>query len=226
MFSGIVFGHFEVLNLTRLKQFARLQVKISPEFQEKFSTNIGQSIAVDGVCLTITNNQNLTLTFDVISETLAKTTLGELKVKDTVNLEGSLNFGDPIGGHLLSGHVDGKAEIINIENPPNNYILTIKPPTDLTRFIFNKGYVALNGASLTVCDANREQSTFKIYLIPETLKKTSFANKKIGDKINIEVDKNTQTLVETTYAILSEFLKQHKDQLISATQQQTSLLSQ
>lgn len=182
---------------------------------------IGASVAVDGVCLTVvdyqrntasstnkslSNSTNIerTVTFDLMQETLQRTTLGSLKEGDNVNLERAAHQGIEIGGHLISGHVDCLAEVIAIDRPENNYSITFRIPKTWTKYLFQMGYVAINGTSLTIFALNRKENTFVVSLIPETLRMTTFAAKKIGDLVNIEIERGTQVIVDTVMGFLEE----------------------
>jgi len=141
----------------------------------------GASVSVDGVCQTVTKIEGDHVWFDAIKETLNKTTLGSLDVGSEVNLERAARVGDEIGGHLISGHVCCRAEIVGIEKN----VYTFSSPSHWLQYLFPKGFVALNGMSLTVCDVG---DTFTVHLIPETLRRTTMAKKRIGEEVNLEVD--------------------------------------
>ena len=168
------------------------------EFDEFLLSNliIGASVAVDGVCLTVTGINNTLVSFDVMQETLNKTTLGLLNAGSRANIERSAKQGDEIGGHILSGHIEGTAEISNIIETENNYVLEFICPKEWMKFIFPKGFIAINGASLTVIDTKPE-GWFYVSLIPETLRATTFKEKQVGDKVNIEIDHQTKVIVST-----------------------------
>lgn len=147
---------------------------------------VGESIAVSGVCLTVVEWQDGDFVADVSRETLALTTLGRLAVGEAVNLEAALRVGDPLGGHLMSGHVDGVARIAAIEQDGRSMRLTVQPPPALARFIAPKGSVALDGVSLTVNEVGA--SSFGINLIPHTVELTTFRQAAVGRLLNLEVD--------------------------------------
>ena len=163
----------------------------------------GASVAVDGACLTVTKIDKTRVSFDLMGETLAKTTLGQLKENDRVNSERSASLGDEIGGHLLSGHITGTAEIVAIDHPENNHVVTFGVPPEWMKYIFPKGFIALDGASLTIVDVDKAAGTFTVWLIPETLRMTTFGFKKTGDRVNVEIDSRTQTIVDTVQALMS-----------------------
>ena len=159
---------------------------------------MGGSVSIDGVCLTATSIAEH-VTFDVIPETIDRTTLGSLNQGDRVNVERALKFGDELGGHLLSGHIMGTAEIVKIVN--QDY--SIRCPPELSDFIQEKGYIAVDGISLTVGETNGEGG-FEVHIIPETLRLTTLGSKSVGDLVNIEIDAMTQAVVETTRRMMQE----------------------
>lgn len=193
MFTGIVQGKAEVTAIEHREQFMTLQVQLPMEAANNLQT--GASIAINGTCLTITAFKDTLVSFDVISETLRVTNLGKLQLNDVVNFERAAKFGDEIGGHLLSGHVSDQVEITAIDRDDNNCILWLKPAAAMLPYILPKGFIALNGCSLTIGEVRDQQ--FNIYLIPETLAVTTFGEVKVGDRINLEVDPQTQAVVDT-----------------------------
>jgi riboflavin synthase len=167
---------------------------------------IGASVSIDGVCMTVVRVDEHDVYFDAMKETLDKTTLGRLDVGDKVNIERSVRVGDEIGGHYVSGHVHGKAKISNINKAiEDNIIISFLIPSELTKFIFDKGFVSLNGASLTIVDVDRQKNSIRVSFIPETLRKTTFGDKVVGSEINIEIEQQTQSIVETVERYLSEY---------------------
>jgi len=202
MFTGIVKGIGQVDKIENSGEFASFLIKFPETLLS--SIQIGASISINGVCLTVTAQSGAQLSFDAIKETLIKTNLGSLKSGDKVNLERSAKFGDEIGGHILSGHIDGTAEIIKIEQTEQNCHLTFKTKPELMKYIFSKGFIALNGASLTLNNVDKSNATFQVWLIPETLRATTFSSAKVGDQINLELDRATQAIVETVERVMSE----------------------
>ena len=158
---------------------------------------IGASVSIDGVCLTATSVDEA-VTFDIIPETLERTTLGSLSPGSCVNVERALKFGDELGGHLLSGHIMGTAEILTVEN--QDY--TIKCSSEMAEFIQEKGFIAVDGISLTV-GVTDGLGCFEVHIIPETLRLTTLGSKGIGDLVNIEIDAMTQAIVETTKRLMA-----------------------
>ena len=148
------------------------------------------------MCLTATSVSD-TVTFDVIPETLDRTTLGSLSSGSNVNVERALKFGDELGGHLLSGHIMGTAEIVAVEN--QDY--TIQCPPEMAEYIQEKGYIAVDGISLTIGKTSGKGG-FDVHIIPETLRLTTLGSKGVGDQVNIEIDAMTQAVVETTKRLM------------------------
>ena len=168
---------------------------------------IGASVSVDGVCLTVTERVGEdAANFDVMQQSLALTTLGTLAVGSPVNVERAARDGAEIGGHPLSGHVDFQAVLASVRRPQNNHVMRIAVPAPWMRYVFAKGYIAINGASLTVSDADRREGWFEVWLIPETLRMTTFAHKRAGDALNIEIERSTQVMVDTVRDAVDERL--------------------
>ncbi|NDC38101.1 MAG: riboflavin synthase subunit alpha [Proteobacteria bacterium] len=201
MFTGIVQGIAHVTHIERKPGLSCVAVTFPPGATT--AVEIGASVAIDGVCLTVTRIEGDTLSFDIMQESLSRSNLGTLSEGTRVNFERSLKFGQEIGGHLLSGHVDCTAKIEKIETPANNHHITFSVPSEKMRYIFLKGYVGLNGASLTVATCNKDNGTFTVCLIPETLRLTTFAEKRVGEFANVEIDRQTQVIVDT----VTEYLR-------------------
>ena len=194
VFTGIIQEKAKLVKVSRFEDFSQIEIETSPKFID--GIQIGASVSVDGVCLTVTSIDDNRLTFDIIVETLNVTTLSELESSDLVNLERAARLGDEIGGHLISGHVSGMVTISKIEKTPNNHIIFFEAPDYLIKYIFSKGYVSLNGISLTIGEVNNAKNTFSVYLIPETLRVTTMEDKKVGDKINLEIETQTKNMVD------------------------------
>ena len=183
MFTGIITDIGELA----AREGGRLAIRCAyaPE-----SIAIGASISCDGACLTATEvarvGSGSLFKVDVSNETLSKTTLGEWRPGQRINLERALKAGDELGGHIVAGHVDGVARILAISPDGQSRRLTLEAPRDLARFIASKGSVALDGISLTVNEV--EQNRFGINVIPHTLTHTTWSAKKPGDRVNLEVD--------------------------------------
>ena len=161
----------------------------------------GASVAHNGCCLTVTETDCRTARFDLMAETLDKTNLGRLKAGDLVNLERAARFGDEIGGHLMSGHITATTEILRIERTEHNTTMHFALPAALKPYILPKGFVGLDGCSLTI--GNVGEDSFCVHLIPETLRRTLFGTRQAGDTVNLEIDPQTQAVVDTVGRILA-----------------------
>jgi riboflavin synthase len=183
MFTGII---TDIGELTE-RAGGRLTIRSSYAAQ---GIAIGASIACDGACLTATTvtaaGSGSLFTVDVSNETLSKTTLGDWRPGQRINLERSLKAGDELGGHIVSGHVDGVARILDIRPDGESRRFTVEMPPPLARYVASKGSVALDGISLTVNDV--DQTRFGVNLIPHTLTHTTWGAKKPGDRVNLEID--------------------------------------
>ena len=202
VFTGIVEGTGLVTKVDSSKNLTKISIQMPLDFSN--GIKIGASVCVDGVCLTVSSINGNELSFDVIIETLNVTTFNEIKVNDVVNVERSMKLGDEIGGHMLSGHVSTTASISEIDNPENNHIISFSTDSETIRYIFPKGYIALNGVSLTVGDVDKSNKTFNVFLIPETLRLTNLGSKTVGDKINLEIETQTRNMVDTISEINKE----------------------
>ena len=202
MYTGIVRACLPIASIEKLDNLARLSIIFSDELL--FELELGASVAVNGVCLTVSAILEGSVFFDVIKETLELSNLKYLEKGTLVNIERSAKADAEIGGHPISGHVVGTAEVAAIEKPVNNYRLTFSSEKPWLKFIFEKGYLSVNGCSLTVAEVNRKAQQFSINLIPETLSRTNFRLLQVGDEVNVEVESQTQTIVETVERILDE----------------------
>ncbi|MBV8605335.1 MAG: riboflavin synthase subunit alpha [Pelomonas sp.] len=205
MFTGIVQG---VARIAAIADRPGLRT-FTIEFPAGFGAGleIGASVSCDGVCLTVTALHGADRAdFDVMQQTLSLTTLAACVAGDSLNVERAARDGAEIGGHPLSGHVDFKASVASIRRPENNHVLRIAVPPQWLRYVFAKGYIAINGASLTVADANKAEGWFEVWLIPETLRMTTFGAKAVGAELNIEIERQTQVIVDTVRAAVEERL--------------------
>lgn len=202
MYSGITRGLFAVTQVDKQPGLITYCVKLNNELLK--GLDIGASVSIDGTCQTVVHVNDQEVTFQAISDTLQRTTLSDLYVGRQVSVESSLRYGDVIGGHEIAGHVIGTAEISAIQTSPNNLAMVLHCPKEWLKCIFTKGFIAVDGSSLTVGEVNYQAASFTINLIPETLRVTNFGNKKIGDKVNIELDFKTQAIVNTVERILIE----------------------
>jgi riboflavin synthase len=183
MFTGIVEELGEIVGLDDLADAARLTVR-GPEVASDVAN--GDSIAVNGVCLTVTSSADGTFTADVMRETLTRSSLGALAPGHPVNLERSVRLADRLGGHLVQGHVDGVGEVVSRSPGEHWDVVRITLPPGLDRYVVEKGSIAVQGASLTV--AATDEAGFAVALIPHTLEVTTFGGLAAGDRVNLEVD--------------------------------------
>lgn len=205
MFTGIVQGTARVLAIEEAEQFRTHVVALEDDLSQ--GLELGASVAHNGVCLTVTAIEGERVSFDLMRETLRVTNLGALTVGDRVNIERAARFGDEIGGHAMSGHVSGMAEMISLDEAPNNRRLWFRLPDGLERFVFAKGYIGVDGISLTIGDVRafegKQGREFCVDLIPETLSRTTLSDRQPGDHVNIEIDPQTQAIVETVERVLA-----------------------
>ena len=199
MFSGIVQGTREIQEILEDSGTLRLRIDLH---RLNEGLQIGASVSVNGVCLTVVQIQKDHVSFDVIRETLNRSNLDGLQKGDRVNIERSLKLQDEIGGHNVSGHVDTTGVISSILNSGNNRDLKITCNMEWTRYLVSKGWIALDGISLTVVDVGLDW--FTVSLIPETLQRTIIGSKKEGDRVNLEFDQNTKIIVKTLEAMLPD----------------------
>ena len=186
MFTGIIVGTGKVTKLDQ-KTKNRSAIQMTVDLGKYASgLKIGQSVAINGVCLSATKISNNNCIFEMIDETTKKTDLGNVKAGSTVNVERSLKVGDRLEGHFVLGHIDGVATITKIEKKPKEVKIWFKIPKKLTKYVVKKGSIALDGISLTLVDVKKDVAS--VCLIPHTINVTNFKSKKIGDKLNIETD--------------------------------------
>jgi len=165
---------------------------------------LGASVSIDGVCQTVVRIDGPRVTFDAMAETLRKTTIATVAQGRLVNVERSATTGDEIGGHALAGHVTGTAEIVDVSVHENNRTVTFRVPEAWMNYILPQGFIALDGASLTIVDIDRAQATFRVSFIPETLRRTTFGFRREGERVNVEIDSRTQIIVETVERVLAQ----------------------
>lgn len=199
MFTGIIQTKGTVVSIEDAGDFRSIVVSIPKEYLNQLNT--GASIAINGVCLTVVkfevpkNDVVGQVFFDVIDETLKLTNLSEISQGSRVNVERSVAFGTEIGGHIVSGHIHTKGKISTIDKDENNCAMFIEVDARWMKYILHKGFVTIDGASLTVGSA--QENGFYIHLIPETLQISTLGERKSGEWINIEIDQQTYTIVET-----------------------------
>jgi riboflavin synthase len=200
MFTGIVQCSAIVFSKVDKTNGCRLIIQV-PEPVYLDSVEIGASIAINGVCLTVVAFNDCHVSFDLIQETLSRSDLGALVEGDRVNFERAARWGDEIGGHLLSGHIQVKGTVAAIKNTDAVYEMKIDLPEAWHRYIFEKGYVAVDGISLTIGKVDKHG--FYLHLIPETLRVTTLGSKTIGSRVNLEIDSQTQAVVDTVERIMA-----------------------
>ncbi len=192
MFTGIVAGTAAILRIGKGDGISTFTVDMR-DFVEGLET--GASVSLDGVCMTVVSMDSGHVTFDAITETMERTTLSDRIEGDLLNVERSMRFGDELGGHILSGHVMGTAEIIESRIVGEGIDIRISIPEGCAPFILEKGFIAVDGMSLTVGKCDDE--SFILHIIPETLRITTLDKKEVGDRVNVEIDSRTQAVVET-----------------------------
>ena len=209
MFTGIVQGMARIAALADKPGLRTFTLAFPAGFCN--CLEVGASVACNGVCLTVTSVRPAQeqADFDVMLQSLNVTTLGGLAVGDVLNVERAAKDGAEIGGHPLSGHVDFQARLQAIRRPENNHVIRLAVPAPWMRYVFAKGYIAVDGASLTVAEAGREpggSGWFEVWLIPETLRMTTFGDKAVGDALHIEIERSTQVFVDTVRDAVAERL--------------------
>lgn len=211
MFTGIVEEVGQIVSITKKSKFAILTIAGQKIFTD---IQLGDSIAVNGVCLTVTAFGPDYFCADVMEETLKRTSLGELKNGSPVNLERAMAANGRFGGHIVSGHIDGTGEIVSITSAHHAVWFEIKASCKLMRYVIEKGSITIDGISLTVVDCDSE--SFRVSIIPHTLKQTNLSKKKVGNLVNLENDLigkyvekllvNNPTSIRQTSGITYEFL--------------------
>ena len=182
MFTGLVQGLGRIDAIERSADGARLTIE-TPLVSE---LNTGDSVAVNGVCLTATSLHNGSFVADAMNETLSRSSLGGLEAGASVNLELPLRAGDRLGGHVVQGHVDAVGEVVSVAEDGFARRIQIEAPPDLLRYVIEKGSIAVDGVSLTVAEC--DSRSFTVSLIPETLQRTNLGHAGTGDRVNLEVD--------------------------------------
>ena len=193
MFSGIVQETGKVIGFLKEKDIYNLSIECSSEFISDLKK--GASISVDGVCLTVKDENPEILRFDLVEETIKRTNFKNIKTGDNVNLERSLKLGDEIGGHPVSGHIHGISKVISIDKRDQSWDVKFSVEPFMHDYMLHKGYVAINGCSLTVGEVSNE--SFMIHLIPETLSITNLFQLQKNCIVNVELDQNTIVIADT-----------------------------
>ena len=192
MFTGIVAGTSPIINIEQKDIVRSLTLNLEGFVM---GLEIGASVSLDGVCMTVVSIDGNLVTFDAIEETLNRTTLGKLSVGSLVNIERSLKMGDELGGHIISGHVLTTAKILQVVNKGEGIDMMIENPPEVNQYILEKGYISIDGMSLTIGKVSDDD--FSLHIIPETLRITTIGQKNVGDYVNIEIDSRTQAIVDT-----------------------------
>ena len=200
MFTGIVEGVGKVKSLVEEKESWCLTLSLP--FEEKDGLEAGASLSVNGCCLTFREQGNTHGSFDLLDETLKRTNLGDLKTGDLVNLERSVPATGRMGGHFVTGHIDGVGEVKIFEERGKNLYFRVTLPQQYAKYIVDKGCVSVDGCSLTVCDV--EDDSFAIWLIPHTLGKTNLQQRTVGDRINLEFDILAKYVEKFSYPLVGD----------------------
>jgi riboflavin synthase len=202
VFTGIVQGLCPVVQCEDKLGLRQLTLALG-ELAD--GVELGASVAVNGTCLTVTEvKASGQVCFDVIQETLTLTNIGVLAQGSLANVERSMRVGDEIGGHQLSGHVIGTVVLARVEQSANNRVLWFQSQPEWMRYLFYKGFVALDGASLTISAVDRQQHQFAVSLIPETIARTTLGQATPGVSVNLEVDYQAQAVIETLERLLED----------------------
>ena len=211
MFTGIIEDKGKIFRVEYRGQEKRLTIELPIHLTEM---QLGDSINLNGVCLTVGEKKGKTIGLDLSPETLQKTTLGELKEGDEVNLERALRLSDRLGGHIVTGHIDGRGIIIEKRKERDFFQLKIQIQKSISKYVVQKGSIAIDGISLTVNECQGEE--IQMTLIPYTLEKTTLIDKKVGDRVNVEADilgKYVEKLldqgIEKSEKVDFSFLKEH-----------------
>ncbi|KAA9002055.1 riboflavin synthase subunit alpha [Affinibrenneria salicis] len=200
MFTGIVQGTAPLVSIDEKSFFRTHVIEFPPELLPGLEP--GASVANNGCCLTVTAIDGNRVSFDLMKETLRLTNLGDLAQGDRVNLERAAKFSDEIGGHVMSGHIICTAEIVKIITSENNHQIWFRMDDEaLMKYVLYKGFIGIDGISLTVGEVTR--SRFCVHLIPETLSRTTLGLKRLGERVNIEIDPQTQAVVDTVERVLA-----------------------
>jgi riboflavin synthase len=201
MYSGITRGLFPVVSLEPRTGVTRFAVELNAALSA--DVELGASIAIDGVCLSVVAQEGPRVSFEAIAETQGRTTLDALAIGRLVSVERSCKVGDELGGHDVFGHVIGTGQVLARSFVGEQLDLTIGVPPAWLKYILPKGFIALDGSSLTVSEA-RTRDSFGVHLIPETLRLTSFTQRNVGDRVNVELDARTVAIVDTVERVLNE----------------------
>jgi riboflavin synthase len=197
VFSGIVSGYDKISGIEIIDRVYRFTIELS----NREGLEQGASVAINGVCLSVVSWDDSGVVFDAIEETLRLTNLGALTVGDRVNTERSFKMGQELGGHIVSGHVDASVEVLSVDQQQNAVKVWYALTETLSKYLFVKGFVALDGCSLTIVDV--EADRFSVAYIPDTLTKTTHGSLLVGRLTNVEIDRQTQAIVNTVERVLA-----------------------
>ena len=203
MFTGIVQGVCPVVRVDAEAGIKALRVDLGDHAN---GLQPGASVALNGTCLTAVESRGPDVRFDLVKETREHTNLGALRVGSRVNVERSFRVGDEVGGHIVSGHTAALAMVMDVQASVGHRRVTVAIPAQWMPYLMPKGFVALNGASLTIQELDRQRNRFTVSLIPETLARTTFGDVAVGDALNLEVDAQTQAVVDTVKAMLPDLV--------------------
>jgi len=202
MFTGIMQGRCEVTSIRRGADLLTYEVDLGAE--RILGLKPGASVSIEGVCQTVVTINGDRATFDAVRETLDLTTLGSLELGSRVAVERSARVGDEVGGHDVAGHVVGQGEVVEARHEGDLHILRIGISPGWMRYVLEKGFIAVNGSSLTSSDVRRDEGSFAVHLIPETLRLTCLGEKRAGDRVNVELDTRTVAIVDTVERVMAE----------------------
>lgn len=200
MYTGIIQGTEKVISIMPRNGFKTLTLSNSKKFfADAF---VGASVSINGTCLTLTSVDEVYVNFDISDKTSSLTTMKELKVGDEVNVERSHKLGNENGGHNLYGHIGGIATVLRVEKSGGTVAMRLELPTDIVRYFFDKGFIGMHGASLTVHSVDRVKNQLSVNLIPETLRLTNLGQLLPGENINIEFDHMTRVMVDVISSLM------------------------
>lgn len=202
MYTGIVQTVAPVEDVVRHDGYTTFHIRFPGRLMSELQ--IGASVSVEGVCLSVTSMTGTEVTFDAMDATLERTNLGKLNAGDRVNLERSAKPTDENGGHNIAGHIATTAKLVGAKLDMPGAFIRFEVPEEWAKYVFKRGYLAVNGASLTVAEA--DENVFTINLIPETLRQTTFPDYRVGDDLNIEVDHQTMVMVDVVERTLERLM--------------------
>ena len=200
MFSGIVQTVGKIESIKDKNHIKTIRIETHGDYLEDIA--IGQSVSVDGVCLSLVKKNNEYCEFEAVEETINRTTLGSYKQGTKVNLEKSLKFGDTVGGHFVSGHIHTRGRIVEVELIGESKNILVEIEEKWIKYLTEKGYISVNGASITIGKVSK--NTFYVHLIPETLKTTNLDELIYDNYVNLEFDQATIAIVDTTERLINQ----------------------